>query len=248
MNPTRTKEVHTDDKFLRYYYAIKASLEQIDLNKLDEQDKRTMKRLRYCLQNDGPKNSQRQTTNLAYQVLEFIESIIEVYCKAANKLIKIQKTDYLKLFCFASLHRKFIDSITVIADDFLWLDVLINTEYAKNFPNEPKYPTFGLWKLALKIWNKTVLNQNFDMLLKVSGQMIDLQRCFNYEKKGLLSKDDQTVQMQHYQKLKDKIMNEFDINEKEFNGEMINSISVFYDAVCDRNLNEVTVYMVNSMD
>ena len=43
-------------------------------------------------------------------------------------------------------------------------------------------------------------------------------------------------------------MNEFESNEKDFNEELINSISVFYDAVLDRNLNEVTFYMVNSMD
>jgi hypothetical protein len=44
-----------------------------------------------------------------------------------------------------------------------------------------------------------------------------------------LSKDDETVQIN--QKLKDQIMNEFDLDENDFNEEMINSISVFYDAV-----------------
>ena len=246
MNPTSIKKLHIDDKFLPYYNEINASLEQTDLSTLNEQEKRSMKRLRYCLQNDCPKEFTSQSSNLVSQVLDFIESIIEVYCKAANKLIETQKTDHLKLFCFASLHKTFIDGIRVIADDFLWLDKLVNTEYAKNFPNEPKHPTFGVWKLALKIWNRTVLNQNFDKLFEVSSTMINLLRCSKFEKQNLLSKYDRKVQQS--QKLKDQIMNELESNEKDFNEELINSISVFYDAVLDRNLNEVTFYMVNSMD
>jgi len=161
-------------------------------------------------------------------------------------LIEIQKTDYLKLFCFANLHRKFMTSIATISDEFEWLDMLVNTEYAKNFPNDLKYPTFGVWKLALKIWNRLVLNQNFDKLFEVSNQMINLFRSSKFQKKGLLPDDDETVQK--FQELKDQVMDEFDLEKSDFKEEMIDSISVFYDAVCDRNLNEATIYMINSMD
>jgi len=91
-----------------------------------------------------------------------------------------------------------------------------------------------------------VLNENFDKLFIASNQMINLFRSSKFEKKGLLPESNETVQK--FQELKQKVMNELDLEKSDFKEEMIDSISVFYDAVCDRNLNEATIYMINSMD
>jgi len=91
-----------------------------------------------------------------------------------------------------------------------------------------------------------VLNENFDKLFEASNQMINLFRSSKFEKKGLLPESNETVQQ--FQELKQKVMNELDLEKSDFKEEMIDSISVFYDAVCDRNLNEATIYMINSMD
>lgn len=173
-------DCYVDENFQEYSDFIIEIIGQIGFKDFNKDDQNILRRIRYCYKetkgtlSEDYQNFSLKSTNFVTRFLEQIENFIVFYCVSANELINAQEDDYLKLFCFTNLHHKFVTSLSMFSGEFEWLDKIVNVEYGKSFPNDPKYPIFGVWKLALKHWNTLVLNKNYEELKTTSERMIDL--------------------------------------------------------------------------